>query len=643
MITADDWRPIGVPAMEPAALEAIRATGNTLVVAGPGTGKTELLGQRAAFLLQTGRCVHPRRILAISFKRDAAANLRDRVERRCGPDLARRFDSMTFDAFAKQLLDRFWRALPAPWALQASYSIAFSMSRRTFADFLLSTSSGLELPGHPAHWAKTTIGKSVTAKGIHSVKPDQFQHGIQALCLRPLSVGSYAAFLQLVHIRACLDQTPPALTFPMIGRLAEAIIVANPQIRAALCATYSHVFLDEFQDTTSVQYSLVRAIFEGGLPTLTAVGDDKQRIMGWAGARKDVFEAFTADFLAAPTAAGRQSLTRNYRSNERIVQILNVLKARLAPLEPDFIATRAAPPLPVGEICSVLVAKSVEGEASAVANLVAAERAKGTDPRNIGLLVRQKAVDWEERIKRAFADHGLAFRNEDRDVGGAAIQDLMTEPYSQIMLDILEFSTRRHGGNLWTSVLAHVAAVEGLAIDDDEDAERALAVQLDEFHRTVRILDSTKAPTERDVREKVAAVEAFLELGRLRSLAPQYLTGDFLDRVRNATLCFLLECAAVSGSWIEAIQRFRGIGQTPLLTITKSKGLEYDLVVLLGLNDDEWWSFDQDPGEGHSTFFVAASRARERLMLTMCGHDRRFKIREIFDLLREAGVPETAV
>ena len=75
----DVWCPIGVSSLECAALNAVRATTNTLVVAGPGAGKTELLAQRACYLLQTGMCSSPRQILAISFKRDAARNLAERV------------------------------------------------------------------------------------------------------------------------------------------------------------------------------------------------------------------------------------------------------------------------------------------------------------------------------------------------------------------------------------------------------------------------------------------------------------------------------------------------------------------------------------------------------------------------------------
>jgi hypothetical protein len=74
-VPADTWIPVGVKSLEPNALHVVRDEVNGLVVAGPGAGKTELLAQRACYLLQTGLCPPPHQILAISFKKDAAANL----------------------------------------------------------------------------------------------------------------------------------------------------------------------------------------------------------------------------------------------------------------------------------------------------------------------------------------------------------------------------------------------------------------------------------------------------------------------------------------------------------------------------------------------------------------------------------------
>ena len=105
-VRPDQWTPVDVEELEANATVVVRSVDNRSVTAGPGAGKTELLAQRASYLLQTGVSPAPRRILAISFKRDAAVNLAARVRKRCHRTHAGRFDSMTFDAFAKGLVDR---------------------------------------------------------------------------------------------------------------------------------------------------------------------------------------------------------------------------------------------------------------------------------------------------------------------------------------------------------------------------------------------------------------------------------------------------------------------------------------------------------------------------------------------------------
>src|ERR1700674_3767605 len=108
MTKIEEWQPADGLVLEPNALKAVKEQKKSVAVtAGPGAGKTEMLAQRADFLLRTGGCRYPQRILAISFKVDASRNLKDRVRRRCGPELASRLDSHTFHAFAKRLIDRF--------------------------------------------------------------------------------------------------------------------------------------------------------------------------------------------------------------------------------------------------------------------------------------------------------------------------------------------------------------------------------------------------------------------------------------------------------------------------------------------------------------------------------------------------------
>ena len=272
-----------------------------------------------------------------------------------------------------------------------------------------------------------------------------------------------------------------------------------------------------------------------------------------------------------------------------------------------------------------------------MASFAQSELGRGTSARNIGLLVRQKAVEWEKKLAPELASQGVILRNEDRDVGGASIQDLMTEPYSQAIVDTLDLLSRKRGGGAWVRVLEHNAGMEGIVGDEDPERMRDIASKLGEFHVQSQISNPDDVVERTQVEACIDKIETFFGLGALKALAPQYQQGEFFDRIRSATKTFLLECGDGVG-WSDMLSYYRGDNQIPLMTITKSKGLEYDIVVLLGLNDEQWWSFKNNPTEGHSTFFVAASRARERLFMTICKGQGTAKITEIYELLKDAGV-----
>ena len=128
------WQPASGYKVEGTALEVVQSTSNLSVLAGPGAGKTELLAQRANYLLETGQCPQPFRILAISFKVDAARNLHNRVALRCQPARAKRFESLTLDAFAKRIVDQFREALPINLRPSSDYKILFP-NRDIWQDF----------------------------------------------------------------------------------------------------------------------------------------------------------------------------------------------------------------------------------------------------------------------------------------------------------------------------------------------------------------------------------------------------------------------------------------------------------------------------------------------------------------------------
>ena len=202
------WVPAGIEDLEATAWEVVRSRENTTVVAGPGAGKTELLAQRACYLLQNGLAPDPRRILAISFKRDAAKNLKERVSQRCSSEDSLRFDSYTFDAFAKGLLDRFYPALSETWRPTSDYEILLPRNR-TFSDFLDSlgapppeVASKTQLQAVPrlSFDKNAILGRPLPPEGLHAI-----------------DASTWAAATWWEDSLRRGDRSK--LTFPMIGRL----------------------------------------------------------------------------------------------------------------------------------------------------------------------------------------------------------------------------------------------------------------------------------------------------------------------------------------------------------------------------------------------------------------------------------------
>jgi superfamily I DNA/RNA helicase len=137
---------------------------------------------------------------------------------------------------------------------------------------------------------------------------------------------------------------------------------------------------------------------------------------------------------------------------------------------------------------------------------------------------------------------------------------------------------------------------------------------------------------------------AFLDLAAVARTYVEYSTGNLLTLMIEAFLQHLCSSAAAANTWPEVLDAFEGVGQVPLMTVHKSKGLEYDTIVFVGLDDQAWWAHQPGNSEGLATFFVALSRAKQRAIFAFCRErGKREKVAELFQLLTQAGVPEIAI
>lgn len=616
------WKPVGVRSLEPAAKNVVLSKSSRLVTAGPGAGKTELLAQRALFLLQSGACANPRKILAISFKRDAAKNLAERVKER-GGSLSRRFVSLTLDAFAKSLVDRFRLGLPESWRPPEDYEVLSKSPKAKEIRNWLRAQRAPQAVVDRVRWDDSEMEQMFAT----------FSHGLQL----PFEDG-----LEPIHWfgrrwwneRLRAEKGNPGPSFAMISRLAALVLSENPKIKQALHLTYPFVFLDEFQDTTLAQYDLIVEAFQGSRSVLTAVGDSKQRIMLWAGALEDVFEQFQKHF-----AARRVDLLRNYRSAPELVAMQHIIACALENKPVKAVASRKAK---LQGTCDLYRFRDSAQEAQLLANVFEASLASGLKPRDHCVLVRQKPAEMISALEQALVERGIKLRDE------AALQDLLTEPAVEILSDVILLATRIRCAAAWSRLTGYIADLNGwdVANDGSEIAREAERVLVASKKLTATVRDMTHS----EFRVAISRLVEVINESSLRSHFPQYSHGSYLKRVVSEFSTVLWQSVSRGNSLERATDELIGLDAIPAMTIHKSKGLEFQIIVFIGLEDSSWWSFSRQPLEEKRNFFVAFSRAIQRVVFTYCqvrdnGWGTRIQstrqVSDLFDILKKAGVPLT--
>lgn len=524
MIRAEHWGPADGFSLEPNAVAAAKDIDRNLALtAGPGAGKTEMLAQRADFLLRTGTCRYPKRILAISFKVDASQNLKDRVRKRCGPELAARFDSHTFHAFAKRIIDRFRLVLTGLDALDPDYSIS--------------------------------------------------KHRVQRR----------------------------SITFDDIVPLAVQIVESSQIACSAIRQTYSHVFLDEFQDCTNAHYELIKACFQDTSVRLTAVGDTKQRIMGWAGALEGIFESYAEDFDAHPL-----NLYQNFRSEPRLRRMQN---AMVRVMDPPAAHNDDELPGDEGEI-EVLRFDNDYDEAEALAGSVRGWiEDQGLNPSEIAVLVSKQQNLYCQKLRAALGAKGVPYRDED------STQNLASEPVANLIVDFLLVVVGRRQPRPFQRLLDLVVFGRGL---DQENEYRTRS----RWNRFIANVKQRLAAEEADFASiddlRTIVVELLDIVGReaVVGLSSEYAQGDYLQQQIDATIDRAHALLSAGEDSATALASFSGDRAVRIMSIHKSKGLEFDTVVVLGVENQTFWSKDQDAER--SAYFVGISRAKRRLYLTVC-------------------------
>lgn len=604
LIRPELWRPADGVLLERAAEDVVRSDVNVIVSAGPGSGKTEMLAQKAYYLLTTMAMPKVRKILAISFKKDSAANLADRVVRRCGDNGRYMFVSRTYDAFAKAILDHFRMALPDIMRPPAGYLLGNEAGAvrvlsnlgivRWQASALVEYVDGLEFPLSPN------------------------LHGESMNIWNALIKGT--------------DRSAPFLTYHIVMRLATYIIESNPLIREAINCAYSHIMLDEFQDTTRRQYALFNACFSGRKNGITAVGDEDQRIMEWAGAMPQIFVDFCHDYDAIQT-----KLTINHRSAPRIIRLQAEVHKWLHPDSEYLIQPRENMPNETG-VVKLIESDTDEHEAHYIAKEIESDVRAGINPRNIGVLCRIRTDLFIGPIRTELARVGIEIRDE------TEMQDLLKAPLTRIIIDMFSLILNKNQGVVRNRLVNLLLELRRIDADSDNKVNECV----DKIAKVVRkcsiIVQTPIFDPQFD--SILGAVIGCFGKDNIKRYYAEYNEPElFRSQMNEIAARFKSFLNSSAGSFQQAYQKFTGASIVPLMTIHRSKGLEFDSVYFLGLEDRKFFNMRLRPEEETRAFYVALSRAKKKLVFAFSRlRDSQFQSREeissFFEMLRQSGIAE---
>ncbi|MGY1838327.1 MULTISPECIES: ATP-dependent helicase [unclassified Modestobacter] len=394
-----------------------------VVVAGAGSGKTETMAARVAWLV-ANQMVAPEAVLGLTFTRKAASELNARVRLRLGA-LAEHPDT---DPALRERLSvaaptvATYHGYAAGIVAEHGLRIGVEPGAGVLGPAMCWGQAATVVAGHTGDMADVALGLVTTTEdvlqlaaelGEHDVSPDRlrawtarFETQLHGYADAGRKKGPYADVLALLaRQRARVALLPMVEAFEARKRAAGAIdyadqvayaarvAVGSPEVGRRERARWRVVLLDEYQDTSVGQLRMLEALFggPGGHPVL-AVGDPRQSIYGWRGASAGTIERFARTFPGSPERpAERLTLSTSWRNDRAVLAVANAVAAALPEPEQPLPDLTAAPVAGPGAV-HVGLYETVAEETAALADRLAAEWHRPAERRpTIAVLARRRA------------------------------------------------------------------------------------------------------------------------------------------------------------------------------------------------------------------------------------------------------------
>ena len=281
--------------------------GPSLVIAGAGSGKTRVLTYKIAYLLQNG--LQPYNILALTFTNKAAKEMKTRIARQVGNEVASHLWMGTFHSIFSRIL----RAEASHLGFDSNFTIYDATDSRSLVKSIIKEMGLDEKTYKPAAVAgRISMAKNnLILPDAYAKDPSLFRYDNESRM--PALRDIYQMYYDRCH-------TSNAMDFDDLLLFTYILFSRFPEILKKYSDRFHFILVDEYQDTNYAQHSIVIMLTKNN-QNVCVVGDDAQSIYSFRGAKIDNILNFTKAYTDAKTF----KLERNYRSTQRIVEAANSL------------------------------------------------------------------------------------------------------------------------------------------------------------------------------------------------------------------------------------------------------------------------------------------------------------------------------
>ena len=628
--------------LNPAQRSAVEAVeGPVLIVAGAGSGKTRVLTSRVAYLLASG--VDPSRILALTFTKKAAGEMKERIALMVGEKRARRVVMGTFHS----VFVRFLRGYASVLGYPEQFTIYDTSDSQSAMKVCLKE---LHLDQDKNYKPKDVLARISNAKNNlvtwdrYASREDLLQADRRAQ--RGKMAEIYKLYQQKLMASGVMDFDDILVNMNILLRDSQEAL-------QDLASRFSYIMVDEYQDTNFSQYVILKklAILHRNI---CVVGDDSQSIYAFRGAKIENILNFKKDYPECKIVR----LERNYRSTRIIVEAANSVIAHNEGRIPKECYSEGDQ----GEKIRVLDCMTdAEESALVVQEIVNRMRTDRAQYRDFAILYRtnSQSRSLEECLRRRnipymiYSGNSFFERQE--------VKDLMA--YFKLAVNPLDDESFRRAvnkpargiGDTTITALSDFARMRGLSLFKAVFAEELLTVlrdavvrklrdfclMIDKFAQAVpneeaaslakRIADESgiypmyKADTSVEGMSRTANVEELINsvAAYVDELVEEAQNNG--DEVPVVTLGDYLENVSLLSN-VDVPTEEDDTNRVALMTVHSAKGLEFPYVFIVGLEENLFPSVNmmsraQDIEEERRLFYVAITRAQKDVVLAHC-YDR---------------------